>query len=430
MGTKIEITRKSHRPPQEYVVIVGGPSNMFNGFFHAVDEDNDAPEEAPKSTAKAEIKKYIYGPGGVRKLDNAPDRTVTHDLYWANFLYTAVKLFETRQVQPQPGDIATIVVYLPPYLLRQATDWAASPYNPRHFAKAWVNNKFPYDSSYRISEQGTGAPAVRVPAHSTAPPIPSMREDDIDFEIFMNTVAEVDVHGVDLFDGGFYRRPQSPVAYLEHIQDVPYRLIGHDSTPVRYGPPLRNVLVKLLLLRNEQDLLDYLAMGTWAGAPWTRNDRLSDTRTHVAASTYYRRTPPEEWRATPSVDRTKVKIKRIDYIGHSGYIEAGTPTEDNAFFLQYGWYNTKGELPQPEVVISSVTLEKTLSPALFTKDASAKFWGCRLGDLMAPRLSKLFPNRIEATKALVDFSFVLESPTALPAPSNSSHKFNKYPPDP
>src|SRR5437667_12086370 len=127
---------------REFVIIVGGPSNTFNGYGH-YDGNVYHPESKPENTSPAEIEKYLHGDPAHQVPGHPKSKTSTHDLYWANFIYAAVKLVELRgrvneAMHPARGDILTFLVYMPPYASddpsppphdRQALDWDASPYN-------------------------------------------------------------------------------------------------------------------------------------------------------------------------------------------------------------------------------------------------------------------------------------------------------------
>src|SRR5262245_29704560 len=104
----VTITRsnKLQATAQEYLIIVGAPSNMFNGYvFEEVDQLKTSPTKPPASAANAEVTKYIIG--------DPNNRNYTHDRYWANFLFSAVTLMQKGSFRPEPGDILTFAIYLP-----------------------------------------------------------------------------------------------------------------------------------------------------------------------------------------------------------------------------------------------------------------------------------------------------------------------------
>jgi hypothetical protein len=260
-------------PAREFLVLVGGPSNTFNGYGHFGSTGDWVAEPRPASTSPAEIGRYILGDG-----THPNDPTGTHDLYWANFIYSGVKLVELRGrspygIAPAVGDLLTFVIYLPPYagkplagapMSRQAIDWEASPYNLlRHRNSVWVAGKAPYDPSVRQDQQAAQAPLPlpQLPQRkATQSRVPTFSADEhaINHEIVMRTTGEVDPAGLPLPDGGFPKRPRNPHSYEDPILDIPRRLVYGSkfgrNPPVVDVPPLNGVLVKLLFLREVADL--------------------------------------------------------------------------------------------------------------------------------------------------------------------------------
>jgi hypothetical protein len=434
MGKKIPIRQKAHDPAEEYLILVGAPSNTFNGYYHFDSAINDfVGEPAPFDTSKKEIERYIKG-DGVHPVE-------THDLYWAGFIYSAVKLIETRHTdpdtgsaKPQVGDILTFMLYEPGYEDRQKVDWDASPYNAAlHSSSPWVLGKKPYDPNTLRTQQGQNppVPSLRHVTKPTAHPAHySQAEADINHDILMRTTSEFKPDGTDAPDGAFHKRPHDVNDYENKIHDIPRRLsLGARWTlipPINSAtPPLFGVLVKVLLMRTENEFYDYLQKGTWTDKRWVHildtADEKDAKRAEPMANCFWDafglipaggKTYPS-WKPSPSVDRTKVKIKRFDYFGHSGPV-AGSTTED-AFYISYGWQNKKGDLPGPDVSIVSTTFKGHLSPNLFTKDGFVMLWGCNLGQNMAPMMSP-FAETVVACPNTTSFDHILDDEKKMPEP--------------
>jgi hypothetical protein len=419
MGNRLRINRRSHDPAQEYLVIVGAPSNTFNGYINDI---SGVGQPAPANVSEAEILKYISGPD-----------VTTHDLYWADFLYSAVKLVETRRIQPDPGDILTFLIYSPPYLLRESRDWDASPYNLQlHGASPWVAGKYPYDPRVRKDDQGKVKPKPRPTepnGRKTPPPPPSKAEPDIDHDILMRTTEEFQVQEDGtitgyLFDGGFPKRVRNVYGRKE-FYDIVRRIVDGSrwkSTGAPNVPPLRHVLVKTLYFDDPAQMFTYIQQGTWTGS-----ERLHPDFTPTAD--WQSADPPPynwmaarvkdaskygDWQKTPAVDRSRVKIRRLDYFGHSTPSDAG---DADYLFLQYGWTNRKGEAPSGEVVVTDSEWNGHLGKDLFTKDAVAYLWGCQLAGRMAPMLSK-FVGDVTACIGRTSYDFILEDYTSMPEPAS------------
>ena len=56
MSNRLRVNRRSHIPPQEYIVIVGGPSDTYNGWCNDIDEQTG--QEPPADASGKEIDKY------------------------------------------------------------------------------------------------------------------------------------------------------------------------------------------------------------------------------------------------------------------------------------------------------------------------------------------------------------------------------------
>jgi hypothetical protein len=192
---------------------------------------------------------------------------------------------------------------------------------------------------------------------------------------------------------------------------VPVRLVGGSpfwaASPKTFAG-LRNVLVKLLIVRDVSQFFLYLDTGEWTGARWphiTEFLNAPDRWSLTDQMGYLSEARPGnvhfgDWQQTPSVDRTRVKIKRFDYFGHSGQ------DQENALFLQYGWTNKKGELAAGEDVINVSELQPHLSRANLAPGSFAKLWGCHATATMAPMLATFF-DTVEACSEFVDYTGIL-----------------------
>lgn len=434
MGKHLRANRKSHDPAQEYVVIVGAPSNTFNGYLN--DQTGD-PQPAPADSSDAEIRKYIKGPD-----------VTTHDLYWADFLYSALKLVETRRIQPDPGDILTFLIYLPPYDLRAARDWDASPYNLQlHRSSPWVAGKDPYDPLFKLGDQAAVKPKPRPsePNHTTTPPPPASKsEPDIDHEILMRTTSEFETNpdgtpviGPDgrpvyLFDGGFPKRARGGGGYHQIYEVVPRIIMGTkwSGTAAPNTPPLRRVQVKALYFDDPTQMFAYVENGSWSGSqyvlvPPTEDWQNPDPPPYNWVAGVQPNVMYDSWKKTPAVDRTRVKIRRLDYFGHSSPVSL--PAGDfDALFLRYGWGNKKGEIPQGEVLVTSGDWQTHLSKKLFTKDAIAWLWGCNLSEHMAPMLADVVGDYVMACLGRTSYDFILQDYDSMPEPADPSYGFQRF----
>jgi len=434
--TKKPIVKRPRNPAHEYIVLVGAPSNLFNGFYH-LDFANRkvVPEAAPVDASEPEIRKYVRGTAG--HPDSHREHTTTHDFYWANFIYSAVKLVESGVVRPGHGDILTFIIHVPPYLLRQSRDWDASPYNYLlHGRKHWTGTAKPYDRSLRADEQGSLG-STPLPHTSDEPAVPqappSRSEPDINHQILMWTVAE---HPID---GGFHKRAIDVFAYEKAIADIPRRLIrgskfGTFPPVTRTVPPLLGVHIKLLLMTEPSQLYDYLKLGTWPdGHEWPHWEDIYDEAhagdmrrmSECTWGAYELRHPKyryRNWDPAPSVNRSRVKIKRFDYFGHSG---GGRTATEEAFWLQYGWTNAKGEHSKRETFISTSDLEPHLSRGIFAKDSFAQLWGCNLGRFMGPMFAR-YMDKVVACPGLTSFNDILKDGVSLPRPDDPSIPFKTF----
>jgi hypothetical protein len=434
MSNRLRVNRRSHNPAQEYIVIVGGPSNTYNGWCN--DLNGQTAQSPPADASDDEIRKYckVKPPGA--------ESIWSHDLYWANFLYAGIKLIETGIARPDPGDILTYLIYMPAYKLREERDWSASPYNLKlHGNSKWVAGQKPYDPRILFAEQGKGTndndPPAPVPGIRKAPP--STSEPDIDFEIGMRTIGElVNENTYEYrFDGGFHCRLHSENGYQE-IFDVAQRIVrgaGWGQGVSSNVPPLHGVLVKLLFFSDPDDIVTYLIKGTWTGSEYIHplDTRIHDENwenpapppyTWTAYGLMFRGVKYKDWDATPSIDRSRVKIRRLDYFGHSTINEPSAsdpaPLDSfDTFLLQYGWENAKGEVPEGEVELRHYDLETHLSKDLFTKDSVGKLWGCHLAMHMAPMFAK-YMSECTACIGFTTYEHILEDYQLMPEPAEPS----------
>jgi len=429
---------------REHIVIVGGPSNSFNGYGHWHQSDTYHSEPRPADTSPANIKKYLTGdPAHVVAGDPITDPTSTHDYYWANFLYSAVKLVELRgrvpeAITPSFGDLLTFMVWLPSYygavvagqkVDRSYVDWQASPYNQvLHRGSAYVNAT-PYNPAFRVSAQNTSPPPPQRPpakkSTSTTAPVYSATEPDIDHEILMRTTGEVDGSGKPMPDGGFRKRMHNSDEYIDDLTDLPIRICYGSKwgqcPPVLDVPPLLGVYVKVLFVRAVDSIFDYINHGTWTGdrrrSITELHDEEDNSRGDIKDCTWAGqgfmkpgiKTPL--WDTAPSVTRAKCKIRRLDYVGHSA---------PEALFLEYGIENSKGSEPTASVFISQVDMVSKLDPKALASNVKVYLWGCFLGGTFAPLMGPLVtnPRSIQACVGRTAFDGILGAEKALPTPSD------------
>jgi hypothetical protein len=434
---------RGHRT-REHVVIVGGPSNTFNGYGHWHRSQTYHGESPPVDTSPANITKFLRGdPAHVVAGDPILEPTSTHDYYWANFLYAAVKLVELRgrvpeAITPAMGDLLTFLVWLPSYhgamvagqrVDRSLVDWEASPYNSAlHQGSAYVNAK-PYNPGFRASDQNTAPPPPQTPSTrtrtSTTPPVYGTTEPAINHEILMRTTGEVDGAGKALPDGGYPKRMHDPDSYVDALTDLPTRLCYGSKwgqmPPVLDVPPLLGVYVKVLFVRSVDTIFDYLNTGTWTGDRRLAMTELVD-EDHMhrgviddctwAGQAFSRKgmTTPL-WDTAPSVTRSKCKIRRLDYVGHSA---------PEAIFLEYGIDNSKGVEPAASVLITGDDFAAKLDPKALASNVKVFLWGCFLGGSFAGKFGPLVtsPQSIRACVGRTMFDHILDSEKTLPTPSD------------
>jgi hypothetical protein len=119
------------------------------------------------------------------------------------------------------------------------------------------------------------------------------------------------------------------------------------------------------------------------------------------------------WESIPKVDRGAVKVRRFDYFGHS---------DRDAFFLQYGLSNAKGELPRGECSIATDQfLDAARGKDVFSPSARAQLWGCHLGLEMASALTSEIPLVCAAEEATT-YEDILDLSEPMPRPAKGGWK--------
>lgn len=423
--------------PEEYIVLVGSPTNTFNGYEYA-DPRTGQGVAMPHPKNLKGLQTYLKGYPG--------HPSATHDLYWANFLDPAMRLYTQGLVQPRPGDIITIVVYLKGYLWRQAVDWNASPYNSLlHRDSPYVRGNPQFDPY--AQRRGPKLPIPGPPSRA-AFRNPSLPEPPQKFKVNAEEPEEVLNHHILMQTTSAntdqtIKRPRNGHDYEDYIHDMPRKVV---FGPLLGGTPqLPNVLVKLLLINDKETLADYLGSGVFPGEHWihmldkrTEEDMGSGARINDHGAFYdYALAATDKKSALywvklfkkhakiPNVDRTKIKIKRFDFIGHSA---------DNGYYMVYGWGNQKGELPFEEKFIEYWYAGDGFPPKgskAFTRDAIAWLWGCNLGKEYAPLLTDHF-KKVVAAEIETDFTHILDTPSSMPVPDNGEkwHTYDKKSPRP
>lgn len=408
---------------REHVVLVGGPCNWYNCFG-----------KTDPGTGDFKLNPAPHTLGDVDDFINATKGNYTHDKYWANFLEPVPRLFDAGLVKPKANDIVTILVFYPPYLARQARDWAASPWNTQQWLDSpWVAGKAPYDPMVRRNDQGAtdavSRPPKAVPGAQPANDYATAPVDElrIDHEILMRATTE------GLRPNQTYQmRPHQPTDWIDQIHNLPRRIVFGSQLG---GPAkLKGVLVKILLVASPQQVLDYMATGEVTARRWRH---LLDTvdeadmgnmdgpsLTDMADAWWdfavvpekpvprgARAKVPPEWGKTPRVDRARVKIVRFDYFGHSN---------KSNLFLRYGWNVAKGDSDIPRADQAMEMSADDFNAALggknaVDKHAQAKLWGCSLGLDFADKFAASFPA-VEAADSLTTFEELFSAPDAMPHP--------------
>ena len=438
--------------PKEYVVLVGGPSDMYSGWFYG----RYKPQRPPVDVK--DIARYINEADDPRY--GAPE---THDLYWANFLQPVPRLFSQGYAEPSPGDIVTVMVYAPPFEVRQALDWEASDHNPYWEGRSpWVPRKTPPKKAPASSgddwatsglnplrlgpeweafireQKGRPKPEPRVqPKPKPAP----FTEERINHEIMMRKVSDTEKDR----RRGIFKRPLYECHWMDILSFFPKAVRGgsmYYALPAGAPDPcpaLLGTMVKVLLVYDMKEIFEYLTTGKWEGMQrctfldspplsteedqraydefWASHaldgnwDALGDLSPFKGVTGPKMDALRALWDQCPAVDRSKIKIAQLNYFGHAN---------GDGLFLAYGTENAKGEEPEGEVILSTDDLMSAIrGKKLFTKSASASLWGCSLGDRFAPVLSEEIPV-VWATESLTTYDYILSGDDAMPEPSDGS----------
>lgn len=364
--------------PQEFLCLVGSPSNTFNGYV------NDSTQDpAPHPTTEKDVNEFLTH---LSKKSKTSPKYSTHDVYWADFLDAAKNLFGSGSAGgdgpvPQPGDILTIMVYNVGFFRRNFVDWSLSPHNP---------------ANKKVSAK-------------------SLLEHYLNWAILQQTTND-NVH--EGKDDEVLKRPKRNTQYLEYIQKIPQRV----------AKKLPDVLVKLLLINHEKDITTYVQSGTFSGAQafgpalkdaqarkddvrplvkpmnevftkmWPtkggyieldHNLALTDKFWDAAVTNSKKLWTPNRLKiagvpasvlkkgADGSLDDTvdrdsekSVRVRRFDYFGHSAF---------DKLFLMYGWGNEKGEAAGCSYGVKAPFLKESFDGRL-TADSFFQLWGCFSGD--------------------------------------------------
>ena len=481
------------RPPREYICLVGGVMNTFNGWssFILNEKFANAPNirdrvifnPMPEPRNRIEVDYYLNPPravdletlkkeewqqngwshkGGelaVKRGWKAPDmkirRPETHDLYWANYVDPAARLYlydgdlpePHKRPQPLKGDIVTFFIYFPAYRDRQSIDWKASPFNAAHYGKTISAKNNPEEANF-FNKPSTGSDQGRDQA--PGPPLSTdtfdsrekerkrkeearkagdadkyslLTEDDINFHILMRTTSANTATVI--------KRLKMPTDYFHYLRGDYGR--GPIGTVYRFG-----ALAKVFFFSDISEVVTYVQTGKWKGDEWKQARQNPDNATDddgapakkknylilpdrpVRKDVHGRPLPVttpwyKAWDRTPDVDRNSVKIHRFDYFGHA---------DSSRFILSYGWKNRKGEWPDFDYNMKVGDLENCFSGKVLTHDASASLWGCSLGapsDDGSPGIAqmlaeKYFKGGVVASKRRTLFHRILDHDTSMPEP--------------
>lgn len=423
------------QPAREFICVVGGCCNTFNGWVTAGWKGNEfvwitgapprtraevqyyvnfRPEAIDiKAIPQADWRKHGWWEESVKELDSKKWRgtdlrigvTSSHDIYWGNFVNPAARLFNStgawaaplQRPLPKPGDLVTFLVYAPAYEMRGRVDFNASPYNVDHRLKPDAASYWglePGPPSTSPSQPGFRSPQdkkldervrVKDEAAAKAEPHLPLSEEDINFHVVMRTTGE----NTD----EYIKKPKYPDHYMQYLHDELLNSVQQ-----------RGAMTKLLLVRTPQEIVNYISTGKWTGKPLDSYDSMKNwdnpSKEDLADETprsekNFVFSPPRPvkkdvhnrplkwtlpwypaWNDTPSVNRKKVLVHRFDYVGHS---------VTWSMMLQYGWNNAKGFMPAAdtrggvEISLTAKELDACFSGKVLTPDAHAMLWGCNLG---------------------------------------------------
>ncbi len=311
------------QPGREFVCLVGGASNTFNGWYFIAQKAGAAGDSdyfgCPPPSTLNEVQSYIDPPAArpatkAKTLAEAMERKrnpkpylinlskipvdkrrdyglsdenidkfkartwetadvwawppTTHDIYWGNFVDPATRLFKQgpawraplERPVPRPGDIVTFMVFWPAYEKRMKVDWDASPYNMAHWKK--YDAMKIWHTEWMHQSGGPSAPTANTP--------PSHR----DVEQQREKLKAREAYGNKLLseqDINFYLMMRLAGENENGYQKKP---ADHDSY-LRYtynrlisGVEHKGVMVKILLCNSTQQIVDYIGKGTWSGDLW------------------------------------------------------------------------------------------------------------------------------------------------------------------
>ncbi|HEY3244330.1 MAG TPA: hypothetical protein VGM03_13370 [Phycisphaerae bacterium] len=490
------------RPAQEYIVIVGGPTNTFNAWWSYVDlragsgsngfwaaqpaprtlQEIDyyivtppSPVDPAKAADPAEWQRRGWSQQAIDELNQRAWKSSdiyawgpeTHDRYWANFVDSAIRLYfhkdafapPLKRPTPQRGDIVTYLIYAPSYEKRQKLDYDASPYNPDHRNKPGIYGNPTYDATAPRGPQ----PTIELP-HITYTVQDEIRmkeerrrraierakfkerflpETELNHYILMRTTSENTEKVI--------KRATSNYCYFDYLEQIP-------SYAVQYN----DVMTKVLFFSHPDQVMTYLRTGSWIGEPIVRDISESDAEDYAEQEDKNEQryaderqliqdiydfdagkgryglknfiySPPQPvkrdvygrplkwtmywsklWNDVPQVNRTKIKIGRLDYFGHSA---------SSTMMLQWGWKNLKGQIPEvdksdsgSELALHPEDFESALADRPLTADAQACLWGCHLGKAFGPRLAPFFRGGVVGAETLTDFEKIIHNDTNMPEP--------------
>jgi hypothetical protein len=427
--------------PREHIVLVGGPSDTYSGWFHYSNDWDYIPQKPP--TSIKDVRRYTRVPDDPTSPSPAPD---THDRYWASFLEPVFRLCPLGYSEPSPCDIFTVMIYYPPFEYRQELDWEASDHNRNRWA-----GKSPWVKKEEETEKAPKASGSDAPKPKKAPELTPQQKEAVEKALLTRARVNHEIMMLELSDTEadrrrhIYKHPQYEKHWTDIITFLPRGVRGGSKAHAQLGTlgpiheKLTGVLVKMLLINDPQEFYDYLTTGKWEGYQrvhegegpplsdeegqkfWDTHstdgnwDALGSVPTDKKFKAGWEKKVKPEWDKTPSVDRSKIKIVQFDYFGHA--------TSD-AFFLQYGTKNDKGKDAKGEVLIEADELVTAIrGKDLFTKNALAQLWGCSLGLKMAPKLAEVIPI-VFATEKLTAYDYILEE-GEMPAPNDGS-EFKAY----
>ena len=507
------------RPPEEYIVLIGGPTNTFNAWWSDVNLRPGHPDASrlggfwaaqPAPRTMREIDYYLgQKPSAVdpakagdpkewqrrgwsetarkdlaarawdtRYVDaRGPE---THDRYWGNFIDAAARLYSQssplagplRRPAPSKDDIVTFMVYAPAYEARQRLDWKASPYNPIHRHKHGIKGNPLYDPT---ATRGSDPVNLREYYPDLDKPITYTEHDkreqeklrqkeeearrnykdqplsdtDIDHYILMRTTSEN--------QGRIIKRPPTNYAYFDYLEDV-----------LRNAVKVKGTMTKILFFSHPNQVIHYIGSGKWVGeqrkgmvdeseieelareeerrkkeieekAEHLQNHYDADMGSRYGLENYTFFPPPPVtrdrhgrplkwtlhwnrlWNGAPAVDRSRIKIARLDYFGHSA---------EDTMMLEWGWTNQKGQVPNlTQDPVTKKTVDLTSAQLAFSlkynvaSNAFATLWGCHMGNEFGPNLADYFGEGVVAAETYTDFEKLIHNESNMPVPVDGQQWF-------